>query len=72
MEFACGLVYVPPLASQKDSPRGSGNPVKRSGGIFFLNSCTMTQQHVKPVKAVKHRRSFRLVLVKKTCNSGTL
>lgn len=37
MEFACGFVYVSPLASQKDSPRSNG-PFKRSGGIFFLNS----------------------------------
>ncbi|XP_056890011.1 circularly permutated Ras protein 1-like isoform X1 [Takifugu flavidus] len=30
MEFACGFVYVPPSASQKDSPRGNVNLVKRS------------------------------------------
>lgn len=35
MEFACGFVYVPPSASQKDSQRSNANLVKCSGAIFF-------------------------------------
>lgn len=38
MEFACGFVYVPPSASQKDSPRGNANLVKRSGKIKNMSN----------------------------------
>ncbi|CAG04381.1 unnamed protein product, partial [Tetraodon nigroviridis] len=64
MEFACGFVYVPPLASQKDSPRGNGNLVKRSALLPPVSRWVRPQTPpppppVNPTEAISAKSALR-------------